>query len=187
MSITTDQSSTNSQTRPGAEQQTTALTTPVVTGERLASIVRRAIAKRSFCMLATTSSAGLSHVSGLHYKAIGTTLYANTRASTRKARNVADNPHVAVSIAVRRMPIGHPSLVLFQGTADLLTADDPEISEMLEDGTLKSLTRVGELKLPDLVFLRITPNRRINTYALGMPLTRLIRNPLDAAGLIEIP
>jgi general stress protein 26 len=149
--------------------------------------VARTIAKRSFCTLATASPSGRPHAAGVLYRAIGTTLYVNTSRDSRKARNVAENPYVAVSIPIRRLPVGGPpSTVQFQGRAEIHAFDDPDIVRMVESGQLKSITSHGELDHPDGCFLHITPLRRITTYGLGMSLLKLIRDPLHAGGSVEL-
>jgi general stress protein 26 len=149
--------------------------------------VAKAVAKRSFCMLATASPSGRPHVAGVLYQAIGTTLYVNMSRDSWKARNVADNPHVAVSIPIRRLPVGGPpSTVQFQGRADILALDDPDIVRMVEASQLKNISSHGELDHPDGCFLRITPLRRITTYGLGMSLLKLVRDPLHAGGTVEL-
>lgn len=148
--------------------------------------VLRAIRKRSFATLSTTSQADRPHAAGVLYEAVGTTLYVNTLRTSRKARNVASNPHVAVCIPIRRLPVGPPSTVQFQGTAEVLDLDDPDVISLVEAGQLKSITGHGELDEPDGCFLRITPNRKLITYGLGMSLPSLIRDPLNAGGSIEL-
>lgn len=149
--------------------------------------VAKAVAKRSFCMLATASSSGRPHVSGVLYQAIGTTLYVNTSRDSRKARNIGDNPYVAVSIPIRRLPLGGPpSTVQFQGRAEILGFDDPDIVRLLEAGQLRNITSHGELDYPDGCFVRVTPRRRMTTYGLGMSLLTLIRDPLHAGGTVEL-
>jgi general stress protein 26 len=162
------------------------MTEPTHHTPELAQVVK-AVARRSFCMLATASSSGRPHVAGVLYQAIGTTLYVNTSRDSRKARNVADNPYVAVSIPIRRLPVGGPpSTVQFQGRAEILGFDDPDIVRMVGAGELKNVTSHGELDYPDGCFLRITPLRRITTYGLGMSLLKLIRDPLHAGGTVEL-
>lgn len=148
--------------------------------------VRKAIAKRSFATLATASEAGRPHVAGVLYEAVGTTLFVNTLRTSRKARNAAANPDVAVTIPIRRIPFGPPSSVLFQATVEVLDVDDPEIAGLLQAGHLKSITGHGELELPDTCFLRITPRARLFTYGLGMSLWSLIRDPLNAGGHVDL-
>jgi len=148
--------------------------------------VLKAITKRSFAAFSTTSSAGRPHVAGVLYEAVGITLYVNTLRTSRKARNVAANLQVAVTIPIRRLPVGPPSTVQFQGTAEVLDVDDPEIRAQIDAGHLKSITSHGELDLPDSCFLRISPRRKLITYGLGMSLLSLIRDPLNAGGSVDV-
>jgi len=113
-------------------------------------------------------------------------LYVNTLRTSRKARNVAANPQVAVAIPIRRLPVGPPSTVQFQGTAEVLDIDGPEIRALIEAGRLKSITGHGEMDIPDGCFLRISPRRRLITYGLGMSLLSLIRDPLNAGGSVDV-
>jgi nitroimidazol reductase NimA-like FMN-containing flavoprotein (pyridoxamine 5'-phosphate oxidase superfamily) len=149
--------------------------------------ITSAIGRRSVCTLATSSSRNRPQVATVIYAAVGTTLYVNTDRSSRKARNVAENPHVGVVIHVRRLPVGPPSEVQFQGTAEIVDMDDPHIVELVKAGKLKAVTSHGELDRPDGCFVRITPGRTMHTYGLGMSLWHLIRHPLDAAGRVELP
>lgn len=172
--------------RPGAAAFTGHMTEPTHYSPGLDQVVK-AIAKRSFCMLATVSPSGRPHVAGVLYQAIGTTLYVNMSREGRKGRNIVENPHVAVSIPIRRLPVGGPpSTVQFQGRAELLGFDDPDIVRMVGAGELKNITSHGELDYPDGCFVRITPLRRMTTYGLGMSLLKLIRDPLHAGGTVEL-
>jgi len=148
--------------------------------------VVRAIQRRSFMTLATTSPINRPHVAGVLYQAVEMSLYASTMRSSRKARNIASNRHVGVIIPVRRLPVGPPSSVQFQGVADILALDDPAVLELVSQGQLKAVTGHGELDLPGGCFLRITPNRRIFTYGLGVSIVKLIRDPLNAGGMVEL-
>ena len=148
--------------------------------------VLRAINKRSFATLATTSPAHRPHDAGVLYEAVDGVLYVNTKRTSRKARNVVTNPNVAVAIPVRRLPIGPPSSIQFQGTATVLDLDDPEILELVAAGRLKSITGHGELEIEDGCFLRITPSGRLFTYGIGMPLSKLIRDPLNVGGVVDL-
>jgi len=133
-------------------------------------------------MLSTSSPAGRPHAAGVLYDYVGDALYVNTLRSSRKALNMAANPHVGVSVPVRRLPIGPPSTIQFQAAAELLKLDSPEIEGLLANGRLKALTGHGELELADGCFARITMPRRVLTYGLGMSIRRLISDPLSAGG-----
>lgn len=145
--------------------------------------IRKALAKRSFCGLATVSPAGRPHVAGVLYELVGDAMYTHTQASSRKARNIAHNRHAAVMVPVRRVPAGGPpSSIQFQTTAAVLALDDPEIDRHLHSGKLASITGHGELEMADGCFVRVDLPSRLHTYGLGMPLRTLVRDPLGAGG-----
>jgi hypothetical protein len=152
---------------------------------QLLDAATRAIARHTYCTLATGSQR--PHAAGVIYAAVDGALYVSTLRSSRKARNIAANPRVAVTVPVRRLPFGPPATVQFQGTAEILAVDDPEVRALAAAGRLKAITGHGELDLPDGCVLRIRPGRRLVTYGLGMSLLRLIRDPLNAAGSVELP
>jgi general stress protein 26 len=147
----------------------------------------RAIRRRSFAVLASVSPAGHPHAAGVAYCAVGTTLYVNTLRTSRKARNVAAERRVALTIPVRRVPIGPPFSVQLQADATIVAMDDPEITDLVAAGQLKKITAHGELLEPDGCFLRIEPGARIHTYGIGVPVLAVARDPLHVgARTIEL-
>jgi hypothetical protein len=149
--------------------------------------IRAAIAKRSFATLATTSPAQRPHAAGVLYANVDGVLYVSTLRSSRKARNLAANPHVFVSIPVRRVPFGAPpSTIQFAATAEVLPVDHPDVVALARAGRLGAITSHGELDLPDGCILRITPGRTVHTYGIGMSLLALAKNPLDAAARVSM-
>lgn len=149
--------------------------------------IRSAIAKRSFATLATTSPAQRPHAAGVLYADVDGVLYVSTLWSSRKARNVAANPHVFVSIPVRRIPFGAPpSTIQFAATAEVLPVDHPDVVALARSGRLGAITGHGELDLPDGCILRITPGTTVHTYGLGMSLRALAKNPLEAAASVSL-
>jgi hypothetical protein len=148
--------------------------------------VRRALARRSVAVLATVSSTGRPHAATVLYQLAGDELFVSTWRDSRKARNVAASGAAAVTIAVRRLPVGPPASVQFQTTADVIDVDDPEIGRLVAAGRLGRITSHGELDVPGSCFLRLPLPARAVTYALGMSLLRVLRNPLDAAGEVDL-
>jgi hypothetical protein len=138
----------------------------------------RAIHRRHFAVLSTVSPAGHPHAAGVSYCAVDERLYVNTHRASRKARNVAADGRVGVVIPVRRLPIGPPFNVQFQGTALVLAPDDPEITALLARNELRGIVSHGELDEPDGCFLRIEPTRRIHTYGIGVSAIAVARDPL---------
>jgi hypothetical protein len=152
---------------------------------RLRSAVTKALARKSFMTLATSSPAGRPHAAGVLFAAAGGNLYVNTNVKSRKARNVEGNPNVAVCIPVRRLPVGPPATIMFQGTATVLDRDDGPLRGLLDAGSLKPITSHGELDDPDNWFVKITPTGRVNTFGIGVSLRTLIRHPLATFGTME--
>jgi general stress protein 26 len=139
--------------------------------------VEKALARQHFCTLATAAPDGLPHSVAIQYAYVDGHLYFVTGGPSKKARNIRSNPHVAVTIPVRKYPFGPPFSVQFRGTAEILWPDDPEIVRLIDNGKLKAITGLGVLKEPGICFLRVKPARRIHTYGLGIPLRELLRAP----------
>lgn len=154
--------------------------------ERQQERVRRAIARASFCTLATSSARNRPLVTGVLYAAVDDALYVSVLETSVKARNVRENDRVAVCIPVRRYPVGPPFAVQFQGRARILPINDPRIVELLEAGRLKRITSHGELDDPEARFLAISRGPRVAVYGLGVPLRVLLRDPLHANRTIDM-
>lgn len=166
---------------------TTAPTSHTFDPARQLAIVRRAVAKHSFCTLATSSARNRPHAVGILYAAVDLTLYFLVEKDTIKARNVRENPHVAVCIPVRRYPFGPPMAVQFQGTGEVLAAADPHVRALVEAGRLRRITGFGALEKPGACFLRVTPRGRISSYGLGVPLMRLLRDVSAGSRSVDLP
>jgi Pyridoxamine 5'-phosphate oxidase len=151
------------------------------------SAIRRAIDRRSVATLATVSAIGRPHAATVLYQCVDDALFVSTHRHSRKARNVADVGLAAVTIAVRRLPIGPPASIQFQSSATVLAHDDPEIISLAAAGRLGRITAHGEMSLDGACFLRLALPTRLVTYALGMSLWRAVRSPLDAAGEVNLP
>ena len=166
---------TISDTTPGTHAGTDAGTDP-----RQLAKVRRTIHTKSFATLATTSPAGRPHVAGVVYDEVDGELWVHTMRTSRKARSIAANPHVAVCIPFRKLPAGPPYSVHFQATARLVAMDSREALDRLEAGKLTSISGHGALDEPDGVFVRIVPNDTVHSYGLGANPIDLIRDPLHS-------
>ena len=68
----------------------------------------------------------------------------------------------------------------------MLEIDDPDVVGLADAGRLDRITSHGELDLDGGCFLRVALPARLHTYALGMSLWRVIRNPLDIAGEVDL-
>jgi hypothetical protein len=142
--------------------------------------IARILARRSFCILATTSAVGNSHAAGVVFDWADDSMYIHTMRSSRKARNIADNPHVAIVVPVRRLPVGPPFTVQFQATAAILSMNGAAIRSLLAERKLPSTSGHGALNEGDGCFLRITPASVVHTYGIGVPIIGIIKDPLHA-------
>ena len=148
--------------------------------------IRRAVERRSIATLATVSARGRPHAATVLYQLVDDALFVSTSRGSRKARNVAETGAAAVNIAVRRLPVGPPASIQFQASAAVLAIDDPDVVALAAAGRLDRITSHGELDLDGGCFLRVALPARVHTYALGMSLWRALRNPLDAAGEVDL-
>lgn len=148
--------------------------------DRQRQIIRRELARRSFCTIATASSANFPHVAGVLYALVGDDLYVTMHDDSAKARNLAANPRVAICVPVRKIPFGPPFAIQFQGRATIFSVTAPEIAALVETNALKKITASIDLTDPRNCFVRITPNRRVTSYGLGVPLLQVMRDPVSA-------
>ncbi len=142
----------------------------------------KALHGRSFAVLSTVSPAGFPHAAGVQYVVVdtesGPVLYTHTMRSSRKARNVAADGRIGVVVPVRKLPVGPPFTIQFQGRGEVLAMDDPEIVALLDAGRLKAIASHGELDEPDGCYLRVTPNETIHSYGIGVSAIGVARDPL---------
>jgi general stress protein 26 len=142
--------------------------------------IQKSLARRSFCVLATTSPSGWSHASGVLYQCVDGLLYVHTMRSSRKARNIAGNGRVGVVVPVRKVPAGPPFNVQFQAFAEVLDMDAPAIVALLQANKLNKISGHGALDEPDGCFVRITPNPTVHSYGIGVSLIGVIKDPLHS-------
>lgn len=149
--------------------------------ERQRELIRKEMAKRSFCTLATTSTEMRPHVVGLRYVMIGDAMYVTMHDDSVKARNIRENPRVAVCIPASKVPLFPPFAVQFQGTATLLPVTDQRIQDLFAAGRLKGIISAKDFREdPGTVFARIVPNRRVSSYGVGVSLLQIVRHPTSA-------
>ena len=142
--------------------------------------IARILARRSFCVLATTSPAGNSHAAGVVFDWADGAMYIHTMRSSRKARNIASNPNVAVVVPARRLPVGPPFTVQFQATARIFSMNHATIQTLLGSRKLATTSGHGALNEPDGCFLQITPTSVVHTYGIGVAVLGIIKDPLHA-------
>jgi len=142
--------------------------------------VRRALARSSYCALATASPDGGPHVVGVLYAFAKDHVYVITERNSRKVRDVEANPRVAICVPVRKYPLAPPFSIQFHGSAVVLNREDAEIEALLREGALRKIVGFGVLERPGMCFIKVTPVGKIHTWGIGVSLWQLLRNPVGA-------
>ncbi|MGE5228037.1 MAG: pyridoxamine 5'-phosphate oxidase family protein [Planctomycetaceae bacterium] len=141
--------------------------------------VWHALAKGSFAILACVTPAGEPRSSGVVYRAIGRRLYVAVAPDSWKAKHVAANGRVAMTVPVRRggllalvAPIP-PATISFHARATVHPAGSPELAPVLREmASLLPAERRASASVIELV-----PEGVFLTYGLGVPLRRM-RDPI---------
>jgi nitroimidazol reductase NimA-like FMN-containing flavoprotein (pyridoxamine 5'-phosphate oxidase superfamily) len=147
--------------------------------------VRRELAKASFGTIATTSDRNRPHVVGIRYALIDGQFYLVVHEHSVKVRNIRMNPHIAFSVPIRKVPFFPPYCIQFQGTAEIVSLNDPAIRQLAESGAFKRVSTKKELEKPGQVVIRITPGKRVSTYGFGFSPLAIIRDAQSAMSSIE--
>ena len=149
----------------------------------------------SFGILATVTSSGLSHSTGVIYGLSSPesafALYVITGHRTRKARNVRANP--AVSFVV---PFPHyllrfipASVVQFQGTAEILPLSHEEGAKSFASSRVlrMSFRQAQKESGEEPIFIRILPHDHLNVYGLGFNPRQMMKDIAAARYSVTIP
>lgn len=143
----------------------------------------RALVKASFAVLSHVTPSGEPRSSGVVYWANAHRLYVAVATDSWKAKQIAVNGRVAVTVPVRRggllsllLPIP-PAVIGFHGTATVHPAGSPEARS--------TLSGLGSLLPPEsrdsAAVVEIVPEGEFVTYGLNVPLRKL-RDPAAAQG-----
>lgn len=141
---------------------------------------KRELAKASFATLATSSEQGRAHVVGIRYALFDDRFCIVVHKHSIKVRNTRQNPRVALSVPVRKVPFFPPYSIQFQGTAEVVPLDDPAIRRLAESGTFRRISSTKDLRKPGQVIIRVTPGSRLSTYGLGFSPLEIVRDPQSA-------
>ena len=149
--------------------------------------VWRHIAKASFAVLSHVTPSGEPRSSGVVYRILGRRLYVAVAPDSWKARHVAIDGKVSVTVPVRRggvlallMPIP-PATVSFHGNAIVHPAGSPQVGPLLEDlGSLLPAERRASAAI-----IEIEPEGAFVTYGIGVSLSKM-RDPAAARARMPV-
>jgi Pyridoxamine 5'-phosphate oxidase len=143
--------------------------------------VWRHVAKASFAVLSHVTPSGEPRSSGIVYRTLGRRLYVAVSPDSWKARHVAVDGRVSVTVPVHRggvlalvMPIP-PATISFHGRAIVLPAGSSEVGPLLDE--LGSLLP-AERRISATI-IEIVPEGSFVTYGIGVSLAKM-RDPMSA-------
>ena len=149
--------------------------------------VWRAVTRASFAVLSHVTPGGEPRSSGVVYKTCGRRLVVAVAPGSWKARHVAADSRVAVTVPVRRggilslvAPIP-PATISFHGTAVVHPAGSPRARSVLDE--LGSL--VPAKRRSSACVIEIIPVGAFRTYGLGVSL-RAMLNPAAAQARVPV-
>lgn len=162
------------------------------------ALVLRLLRKHDFAVLSTADEKGNPHAAGVTY---GVTwpgdefaFYVMTRRHLKKARNIAQNPRVALVIPLARRLLWFlpPPTIQLSGRAEILDWTDERGSAVFRLFWMgrriltayEDASRHGEERI---CFLKITPDPLITTYMVGSHIWELRKRMESGAAKVLIP
>lgn len=149
--------------------------------------VWRAVTRASFAVLSHVTPAGEPRSSGVMYKTSGRRLLVAVAPGSWKARHIAADGQVAVTVPIRRggilslvAPIP-PATISFHGTAVVHPAGSPTARSMLDE--LGSL--IPAERRASACVIEIVPAGAFRTYGLGVSL-RAMLSPAAAQARVPV-
>lgn len=143
-----------------------------------------AIEKEVFGVIGMVTAQNEARTVGIVYVVRNRRLYIGTGRETWKARHIAQNPHVSLTIPIhKRIPIMPwvkipAATITFCGEAQILEPGEtpPEILEAIYRGMAENEELMAESCL-----IEVTPIKEFLTYGVGIPLMKM-RDPQQARG-----
>jgi len=152
--------------------------------------------KNSFGIISTVTPQGRAHSTGIVYGVAPSnqpfSIYLITGENYKKTRNIKTNPNVSFAVPfphhfLRFIPA---SCVQFQGTAEILSFDDPNGLQTFQSSrilkyTLEESRLMAETEKP--IFIKIRPDEKIQCYGLGINLWQMKKDMASALYTVTVP
>jgi hypothetical protein len=146
--------------------------------------VWEAVEKELFAVLGMVTASGEARTVGIVYVVRERKLVIATGQDTWKARHIAANPHVSITIPIaKRIPIMPwikipAATITFSGSARVLPAKDapPDLLRAVFRHKADDAAMVASS-----VLIEVTPQKEFVTYGVGVPMMRM-RDPEQARG-----
>ena len=155
-----------------------------MTVELTSDQVWEVIEKNLFGVIGMVTRENESRTVGIVYVVRDRCLYIGTGKNTWKARHIAQNPHVSLTIPVHK---GIPLIpwikipaaaITFRGEAKIIATEDAP------QGVLQAIYRdnaANSEKMADICLIEVTPVKDFLTYGIGVSLLQM-RDPAQARG-----
>ena len=146
--------------------------------------VWQSIEKELFAVLGMVTAKNEARTVGIVYVVRDQKLYIATGKTTWKARHMAQNPHVSLTIPMaKRIPIMPwvkipAATITFSGSARVLAAE--EMPADLLEAIFRDMAADPQL-IADSVLIEVTPEKNFITYGVGVSLMQM-RDPEKARG-----
>ncbi|NIA25474.1 MAG: hypothetical protein GWP04_07870 [Gammaproteobacteria bacterium] len=149
--------------------------------------VWRDIERHIFGILAWVTPAGKARSAGIVYTIADRRIYIVTGPRTWKARHIAGNPHVSITVTIpKRAPLMPwikipAAAITFHGKATIRPIDEAPapILHALLRGLEKEVTHL------DMCLIEITPVGHFVTYGIGVPMF-VMRHPERATARVPV-
>jgi hypothetical protein len=149
--------------------------------------VWRHVARASFAVLSHVTPSGEPRSSGVVYRTLGRRLYVAVAPDSWKARHVAADGRVSLTVPVHRggvlallMPIP-PATISFRGRAIVHPAGSTEVGPLLDElGSLLPAERRASAAI-----IEVVPEGAFVTYGIGISLAKM-RDPGSARARVPV-
>lgn len=152
----------------------------------------------NFAVLSTVDEAGVPHAAGINYGVAAPghdlAVYVMTRRQLKKARNIAQNPHVALVVPLPRRFLWFvpPATIQLHGQAVILDGNDAEGTDVFQRfwvgrRILAAYEQLRQRQETRICFLKITLDPIIRTYGVGYSAWYLRRRMESAGATVLLP
>ena len=144
--------------------------------------------KELFAVLGMVTAKGEARTVGIVYAVSDRKIYIGTGKETWKARHVAANPNVSLTVTIPKSLFFMPWLkipaatITFSGTARVIPGSEADVD------TLKAIFRnmaEDPQRMADMVLIEVTPHGDFGTYGVGTSLMQM-RDPEQARGRVPV-
>ncbi len=155
--------------------------------------VEKQLRKKSFGVISVIDTKEKPHSTGVIYaippRPQRFSFYILTGADYKKTEYIRQNPNVSFIVTfphywLRFVPA---NVVHFQGTAEILPFSDAVAKEAFQQSRITRMNLNSDYEEDEMVFIRITPSRKLNVYGLGISIMEMRSNHTNAGYRVEVP